>query len=139
MTEPLDLDANGGIPRITTSSKKASPMTDRTLTPSESFAAHLLAVSIEASIRCSKAQEPRLTGYHAHTAGVSWAAYRLIDALRKADPTGVDQFVASLVEEIDDGEVAGVVGEHAEALGVDVDRLVERVEAEYETATTSTS
>jgi len=109
-------------------------MTDQTRTTSDALAADMLRITIEASIRCGKAREPRQVGYHAGVCSASWAAFRLLDALRKAAPEAVESIAAELIEELNDGDYLESVGEFAEPLGVDVDELADRVRAEFETA-----
>lgn len=109
-------------------------MSNQARTAGESLAADMLRINIEASVRCGKAREPRQIGYHAGVCAASWAAFRLLDALRKAAPEAVESIAAELIEELNDGDQLELVGEFAESLGVDVDGLVDRVRAEYETA-----
>jgi hypothetical protein len=108
-------------------------MTDTERTSTEELAADMLRINIEASIRCGKAREPRLLAYHASTCAASWAAFRLIDALRQHAPDTADTFVTELIAELNDGDYLEDADEYATALGVDVGALAESVRAEFET------
>lgn len=101
----------------------------------EKLAADMLRINIEASIRCGKASEPRLMAYHAGTCAATWAAFRLIDALRQHAPDTADAFAAELIEELNDGEYLAIADEYAPALGVDVDAIADRTYAEFESTT----
>lgn len=107
-------------------------MTDQTRAPGELLAADMLRANIEASIRCGKARGPRLIGYHASVCASSWAAFRLLDALREAAPETAERLAAELIDELNDGDYLEHVAEFAEPLGVDVEQLVDRARAEYE-------
>lgn len=100
--------------------------------PSQALAADMLRINLEASIRCGKAGEPRLTAYHSRACAASWATFRLLDRLRTIDPDGADTFTAGLIEELNDADYLDEVGDYAAGLGVDVDELVDRVHAEFE-------
>lgn len=106
-------------------------MTTTDRTPSDQLAADMLRINIEASIRCGKAREPRLTGYHASTCAASWTAFRLLDALRTHAPDKAEAFVTELIAELEDADYLETVPDYADALGVDVDDLCDRVHAEF--------
>ena len=111
-------------------------MTNQT-TPAElmaGFAKDLLGINVEASIRCGKTTSDSLRGFYALAGNAAWAAYQLLVTLHETAPAVLAELLPHLVEELNDGEYLADADEVAEALGVDVRALADRVDAECENA-----